>query len=471
MEAEYATNQNPFSFVKLSDPFSVEAARHGVDPATPIKGVQVEFRDKSVNEAFKRYITQDFTTIRNIAQINPRLTDLYRKLQKARIYNNLGVNLEPGKEVDTIKIVFEPSKKNRFFGSFDQQISKDGSYVQEAKVTVRNVLGFMDLLSLEIGKGWGGNIIENYHLKYTLPIFYKDYSMELSFEKAFRDLIPTVREEAASKSVTIFNDAGYIKISDVLKMNFVDLIQHSKPTLAQEIFPLRRISLKAGRVWSDIYEIDKEYGRRTEMSGEIGAGKGGAPFVRLEFNNHSFFNPRELEYKKKIKHINFENYFSAGLTVPLSRSRLRMNDRFFSYSIRGFGEVANIDHPYDKALHPEAGNQGFEKLGDYTGDDTFLKNTIKVNFNRFPYLRQGGLVPFLYYSCAYLSGNIMNKRLESGSHVNLLNELKNNTRHSFGVGLAKSFGEVKLEILLNMFAKGRTTDRFARFQLRLAVND
>jgi len=463
---------NPLLFGRNIDPFSGEALNNNVNPNNPIKKVYIEYKDDKINPYFQNYLLKDFASTKSVKDIHKNLSELYTKLQKTGIYKKLNVSFQPGPEPDTFKVVFEPEKKNRVSGSFDQQISRSGSFVQEGKLTIRNVFGLLDQLSIEAGKGWGGDVLESYHLKYTLPIFYKDYSLDLSFEKAFRDLIPTVKEESAGKSVTVFNENMYFKLSDTLKLNFVDLVQHSKEALEHEILPLRRVSFKAGRIWNNIYEINKEYGQRTELSGEISVGKGGSALGKIEFNNHSFINPDAFEYKKKIKHLNFENYFNVGLTVPLSRSRLRINDRFFSYNLRGFSEVASIHHLYDKILHPMAGMQGFERLGEYAGDDAYIKNTIKLNFNHFPHLREGGAVPFIYYSCAFLSGSLMNRNLGFENRpVNLLNELKENTRHSVGFGIAKAFGPVKLELLLNMFAKGKATDKFARFQLRISATD
>ncbi len=458
-------------FMKFTDPFSAEAIRQGVDPLNPVKKVVVDYRDDKVNSYYKRYLLKEFDTVNNVAHIHPTLIKFYHKLQKSQNYKKLGVSFQPGDQPDTVKLVLEPERKNRISGSFDQQIGKDGSFVQEGKMTIRNVLGLLDHLTLEAGKGWGGSLLETYHIKYGLPIFYKDYSMDISLEKSFRDLIPTIKEDSSNRSITFYNDNMYFKFSDILKQNFVDLVQHSKHTLNDEILPMRRLSLKVGRVWNSIYTIDKEYGSRTEASGEVQMGRNRTGCLRLDFNHHTFINPKSFEYKKKIKNINFENYFNCGLALPLFRSRMRMNDRYFTYNVRGFSEVANIDDHYDRALHPLAGTLGFEKLGDYTGDDAYFKNTFKLNFNRFPYLRQGEVVPFLYYSCSYLSGNLINKTLDTNKAPNLINHLKENTRHSAGVGLAKSFGAIKLEILLNMFAKGKDTDRFARFQLRMAVND
>ena len=461
-----------FQLGRFIDPFSGEAINNGVNPNNPVKAVHVEYKDDKINPIFQRYLLKDFTNTRSIGEIHKNLTELYTKLQKTGIYKKLNVSFQPGTEPDTFKVVFEPEKKNRMSGSFDQQISRTGSFVQEGKLTIRNVFGLLDQLSVEAGKGWGGDVLESYHLKYTLPILYKDYSMDISFEKAFRDLIPTVKEETSGKSVTFFNENMYFKFSDTLKMNFVDLVQHSKEALEHEILPIRRFAFKAGKIWNDIYELDKEYGQRSELSGEIGIGKGGSAYSKLEFNNHSFINPKAFEYKKKIKHLNFENYFNCGLTIPLARSRLRINDRFFSYNLRGFSEVSNVEHLYDRSLHPLAGLQGHERLGEYAGDDAYIKNTIKLNFNNFPHLKEGGAVPFIYYSCAYLSGSIMNRKLGLDNRpFNLLEDVKQNTRHSVGFGIAKAFGPVKLELLLNMFSKGKATDKFARFQLRISATD
>lgn len=459
-----------YRYAQFADPLTAEAILKGVDPNNPIKAVHAEIRDDKIRPFFKRYILQDLTSMKRISQIHPNIMDLYRRLQKANLYRKLSVNFEPGQEEDTLKVILDLEKKRRISGSIDTQLAKDGSAVLEGKLVVRNVFGMLDYVTVEATQGWGGNVLESFLLKYSLPIFYKDYSLDLTFEKSFRDLIPTVREESSGRTITVFNDSTYFKFSDILKLNFVDLLNHSKETLNREIFPLRRHSIKVGKIWNTVYEIEKEYGHRTELSGELGTGTGGSPFAKVEFNNHTFFNPSSFDYKKKLKLINFENYISVGATVPLSRSRLRMNDRFYSYNLRGFSEIANVDSVYDKTLHPLAGSLGLERLGDYGGDDVFIKEAFKVNFNRFPYLRQAGLVPFLYYATAYLSGNIMNKRLED-KPVNLFEEIKQNTRHSFGVGIAKPFGPIKLEILLNMFAKGKETDRFARFQLRIASTD
>jgi len=471
MSEDFNFSAPHMQFMKFSDPFSAEALRNGVDPLNNVKGVTVDYRDDKVNSYYKQYLLKEFNNVTSLSHIHPTLIRFYHKLQKTNNYKNLGVRFEAGDQPDTVKVVLEPERKNRISGSFDQQIGKDGSFVQEGKMTVRNVFGLLDHLTLEAGKGWGGNLLETYHIKYGLPIFYKDYSLDVSIEKSFRDLIPTVKEDSSSRSITLHNEHMYFKVSDILKQNFVDLVQHSKQTLNEEILPMRRTALKVGRIWNSLYTIDKEYGSRTEASGEVQMGKNRTGCLRLDFNHHTFINPQSFEYKKKIKNMNFENYFNFGLALPLFRSRMKINDRYFTYNVRGFSEVSNIDDPYDRALHPLAGTLGFEKLGDYTGDDAYLKNTIKLNFNRFPYLRQGEVTPFIYYSMTYLSGNLINRIMDSNTSPNFVNHLKENTRHSVGVGLAKSFGAIKLEILLNMFAKGKETDRFARFQLRLAVND
>ena len=61
--------------------------------------------------------------------------------------------------------------------------------------------------------------------------------------------------------------------------------------------------------------------------------------------------------------------FYAGAILPLFGSKNRINDRFFAYNVRGFGDVGNREYLYNKRIHPMAGNPGFEYLGDYVGDD------------------------------------------------------------------------------------------------------
>jgi len=209
MSEDFNFSAPHMQFMKFSDPFSAEALRNGVDPLNNVKGVTVDYRDDKVNSYYKQYLLKEFNNVTSLSHIHPTLIRFYHKLQKTNNYKNLGVRFEAGDQPDTVKVVLEPERKNRISGSFDQQIGKDGSFVQEGKMTVRNVFGLLDHLTLEAGKGWGGNLLETYHIKYGLPIFYKDYSLDVSIEKSFRDLIPTVKEDSSSRSITLHNEHMY----------------------------------------------------------------------------------------------------------------------------------------------------------------------------------------------------------------------------------------------------------------------
>jgi len=466
-EEQPSDHQFRYNLLDFSDPFAAEAFKNGVDPTNKITKVQIEFQDPSIREFYKKHILKEFSQINNLGQVYSTLINFYQNLKKTGVYKKVNVTFAPGDEEDTLKVIYTPEKARRFNISAQNEIDKSGAVLLETKADYRNVFGLLDNISFEGSKGFGGQASSSYTFKYNLPILYKDFSLQLLFEKCTRQITKNILENSVGQAVTISNDNSYLRLSNSDRNNYIDPINHSREILDNEILPSRKTSIKYGRIWDSIYEIDQEYGNHTEASAELALGK--TNFLKLDFLNHTFINPKSFEYKKKIRQINFENMFGIGLLLPLTKQKLRLNDRFYTYSLRGFDETGNKDFLWDKRLHPYAGNPGFEYLGDYIGDDIYIKDTFKINFNSYPYLRQVKITPFLYMSMAYLSGDFWGR---SGKIKRTLSqELKENVRLSTGVGLNWSMGPAKLEILLNLASRGKASDKGTRLQWRLSIHD
>ena len=466
-----------YEALDFSNFLAKEILEKGINPENQLKGIEIQFNDNNKSRKIVKDIAfEEFKGIKHMYDIHGMIERMLAILSKTDIYDNVDISFLPGSQEDKIKLVVDVKEKSRYSGHVGQEFDRDGSVLVNSSFAYRNLLGLFDKFTFESHKSLYASNKQGYSFSYSFPIIHRLMSLDLGYSLQTRSITPSIHEEAEGGNIKLWNSTKdtYVTLESRLRTNKLNIMDCSKYILDNELLPNQKRSIRIGKLFRDTRaNIIKDYGDYLEGSVEFAFPLSDAKFVKLDFNYNRYFNPEFLDKIKKLKYINFENCFHFGFVRPFGSSINHVNDRFIAMNSRGFNQMGNRPYPFEKNIHPHAGEQGFEFLADYVGEDVIAENTFKMNFYSYPFLGKYKIVPFLYTSLYYLPGDLFRRNTVQNptASFNLAQSLKDNVRGVCGMGLGVSLGQVKLELLLNHFHLAKTVDKKARFQLRLSVND
>ena len=485
----FEPQRSPFSYSVLSfqDPNALDVFKKGIDPDSKLRRVHVQVNDTGVRRFFWKRVFHDIATANNSDKLFRGLLSSYLNLKRSTVFSTLGITFEPGEDQASVKVIVAPQYTSKTFFHFLNNIEGD-SFCLAGSAGIKNVTGILDTISLNISRGYYGRLRHSYHVDYTLPVFYKDYALQFRCGRSTDYLSRGVLKDSSIQKISLFNETTGIFLVNSKRWARINPLYHSREILEQDSNPNGKIALIGSKMWTLLSKTGT-WGTISQITGEVASVEDAGRSASVQGESHSILYPGVFTIDGKAKLVNFENHLSCGVTYPLRKSKISTFDRFYKNNVRGFAQAETSELWYDKALHPAAGNPGFEFLGDYKGDDIYLKNTVKMNLMDTPLLSNLNIVPFFYLTYAYFSGDVFNKRNQLklqrplggipnseqslGRRVRpLVEELKRKGRVSAGIGFYRHMsGAIRAEGVLNLLGLGIDGDKISRFQIRFSVDD
>jgi len=474
-----------YDLLNFGDPNALEAFQKGVDPEKKLKKIEVVIQDTNVRRFYWRHFVKDLEQADNSEKLYRELLKSYRKFKTTQVFKNVAVSFEPSEQEGVLKVLFVPQYHKKLgFSVKEKSLGNIGfhSYGLNAAVTVKNLAGIMDKISLGGNFAYNGKFKYGQYLSYSVPAVYKNHTLNFRFSNNNTYLTQNIKERSQGQMIQLATPSVTYELHNILRTNTIDPIKHSQELLEEQLEPTRKVSLMMGKTFKRVAE-DQTWANILNVNGELASVEKTGKFGRFLLKNAFACSPEFIRKRGgRLSQITLENKTLFGIIFPFTYQRLMINDRFHQNPMRGFSDVINPDTVFDKVIHPQAGKPGFEFLGDNKGDDLYLQNTLKVQFNDCPILRTVGANPFLYFTYGYFGGNVMKPFLRStpttettleGQSMNKKNkrwieDVQKKSRVSIGVGIERAIKGVTLEAVVNLFTFGAPSDKQQTFQFRCA---
>jgi len=469
-----------YTFEDFLGPAASAHFKQGVAPQGHINKIHVEYNDPKISNSFWKYLIKDVQKAPNATILQHELIRVHENLRKTGIFKSMGVSFEPDSEKGLLKIIFKPEYEARGFRSFTRSPYGDlwNCFGYHAAIGIRNLTGRLDNLSLNGVYGNHGPLKHSLFVSYKLPIFYKDFSLEVALGKEKNQLNKSLAEYNTWQFIELKRGSISYKLSNSRRENLVNPFFSSPSLITEESTPSNKLSLSASRSWI-MLGATQNWFNAFLLRGELASVENAGKFIKCEFGNQHTIVPGFLKSRETGRSLSVENLTSCGFVVPFLKSKLRMNDRFFRTQMKGFSEIVNPETNFDQNMHPLAGKPGYEFLSDHRGDDFFFKHTVKLVFNNCPILEKIKMTPFLYVATGYFHRNrpgiegiekSTNNTLNN-SYKKITDEMQKKGRLSVGIGLQRTINDsFYMEALVNLFTAGNSSDQFKRFQFRYTLN-
>ena len=479
MSSELQRGPFTYRFFSLNGPYNYEVFQKAVDPNKKLRQVNIQVNDTEVRKFFWKRILRDLSSADNSKKLYQSLLNMHTSLEKKSNLANLGITFEPSEDESSLKVMITPYYKSKMFYKVVNH-HQNAEFSVKGTIGINNVTGLLDTLSLNWDKGWYGTLKDKYCLEYRIPTFYKDYSLGLELGRDARIFGRGTLIKSSYQKIGFFNNTENFSITNSTRYAEISPLYHSREFLEQGSAPYAQTIFTAFKVWK-IYIDAGRWVSRTQTTAQMAFSSNSDQFLSLEGNNYSVFFSKGFLFGGALKLFRLENSLSFGVLHPLRNSKASIFNRFCKNNLRGLSEVETPETTYDRTLHPFAGKPGFEFLGDYRGDDIYLKETVKLCLIQTKLLEKQRVMPFLYLTCGYFSGDLMNKLNQRPTNISggqnrksrispLVEELIKKGRLSVGVGIQREIDSIlKAEALVNLHSIGMASDRLSRFQLRLTI--
>lgn len=453
-----------------------------VDSDNPIDSVKISYINTRTRRLLLDKITHNLKNQSRMGRLLDNLLLTTSNLTTLNIFKTINVRLLPGDDLNRVHLLFDFKEKSKFFASLSHYVeTRSSEATLNCKLGFRNLIGFAEKYTFEYEKALDKSKKSAFDFTFDLPFFYQDYSLQAGYIEGKKQLTVNIDENFNSHFFKLFPNKE--KISSImfennLRTNHIKPKDVSEEILNNELHPSRKISLKYwwNRKNTLIERNQKTKGTYQDHTIELTLPGSDTFFLKYEFLQRNFFHIHKLKKilpRTLFKNIHFENNFYAAFIQPLSKRPVRINDRFEAINVRGFQEIGPRLSPHNLVQHPNVGEEGYEHLGDLIGSDFMIKNTHKINFYNYPFLKNGNIVPFIHLTSLLMYRRNLRRNNENDNFIiKNLNQIKENLRCSFGMGVSANVGMgAKIEVLYNMFHWNRKSDIPNNFQIRLTLND
>ena len=457
-------------------------AFYNVDPSNPIDSINVFYQNTRTRQIILDKLTKDLKYQRRVGSFIDQLFLTTSNLSSLNIYKAINVKLLPGDSLNRVNVFFDFKEKSKFFASLSHYVeTRTSEATLNCKFGLRNILGFAEKYTLEYEKALDKSKKSAFDFTIDLPFIYKDFSLQTGYIEGKKQLTANIEENFDSYFLKLFLTKARnssLTLENNLRTNHIQPKDVCQPILDDEVFPSKKISLKGW--WNKentLREKDsKTKGKYIDHTMELALPGSDNYFLKYEYLRRDFFHIHKLKKmlpRRLFKNIHFENNFYFAFVQSLHSKPVRINDRLEAINVRGFQEIGPKIPPHNLNQHPNAGENGFEYLVDLIGSDFMVKNSNKVNFYNYPFLKNGNVTPFFHLTTLILhSKHIRREYQEEGLLERSFKTLRDDLRISFGMGISANVGMgAKIEVLYNMLHWNRKSDIPNNFQIRLTLND
>lgn len=347
-------------------------------------------------------------------------------------------------------------RKSAYYFSVQQTFNTEGNIILSYSGGLRNLNGMLDVLSFNYEKSLQKDKLTQASFNWSFPFLQGGTTLDLGFHAGSSALDGKIIEKKESLSIKVgvpVRDLS-VKYSMEERQNLFDPDDVSAEILQHETEPSFLHKYEIGM------NLFKSRSAKTDLKVIQGIGEHGFTMVELDnklnFGLSRFFGE---SVPSKLKNISIDNLFNAKCIVH-EKGRLRMNDRIHLNLLRGFSKVGERLPALNTDRHPRHSIPGFMHLGDHLGSRLALRNTSKLIFNNYPFLRENAnLKAFFHFTTILTSQNRFSANLKDGLSM------------AAGVGVDMAYGPANIEFMYNFWHRQTFFDQRNFFQVKFAFGD
>jgi outer membrane protein assembly factor BamA len=347
-------------------------------------------------------------------------------------------------------------RKSAYYFSVQQTFNTEGNVILAYSGGLRNLCGMLDVLSFNHEKSIQKDKLAQASFNWAFPFLQGGATLDLGFHAGSSSLDGRVIEKKESFSVKVgvpIKDIS-VKYSAEQRQNLFDPDDVSLEILKHETEPSFIQKYEFG------LNLFKSRAAKTDV--KLVQGMGQNSFTSVELDNKFNFGLSRFfgeGVPPKLKDLTFDNSFNAKCIVH-ERGRLRMNDRIHLNMLRGFNKIGERHPALNKERHPRHAMPGFMHLGDHIGSRLAVRNTSKVIFNSYPFLKENANLKAFFHLTSVLTSE---KRFSA--------DLKDGLSMSAGIGVDMAYGPANIEFMYNFWHKKTKFDQRNFFQVKFAFGD
>lgn len=375
-------------------------------------------------------------------------------LQRTGIFKSCLVRFR--KRYRDTDLLLTMKRKSAYFFSVQQTFNTEGNIIVSYSGGLRNIAGMLDVLNFNYEKSLQKDKLAQANLNWAFPFWYGNTNFDLGYYQGSSSLDGKVVEKKQSVSfkfsVPIRNIS--VKYSAEDRQNVFDPDDISLDVLNHEMLP------------SFIHKYEFAGNLFTNL-----AGKTDAKLIQSFGENSSTMFELDNKFKlslsklfsenvpSKVKELSIENLFNAKCIFH-EKGRLRINDRIHFNQLRGFSRVGQRSPAFNKDRHPRHNSPGFMHLGDHLGSRLGVRNTTKLIFESYPYLKDNANLKAFFHLTS-----IVTSERKFGI------DLKDGLSMAAGIGVDMAYGPANIEFMYNFWHKRTRFDQRNLFQVKFAFGD
>lgn len=419
------------------------------------QGVPIRVRP-FINDILRRRIrdSSKMTTLdcnqRKLQAVEQMVDDL----QKTGIFKSCLVRFKR-RHRDT-DLLLTLKRKSAYFFSVQQTFNTEGNVIVSYSGGLRNIAGMLDVMNFNYEKSLQKDKLAQGSMNWTFPFWYGNTSFDLGCYQGESSLDGRVVEKKQSVSFkfTVPVKNLSVKYSAEDRQNVFDPDDVSLEVLNHEMLPsfIHKYEFSGNLAASDNAKTDLKL---THSFGENS-------FTMLEVDNKVKLGLSRLFSEKvpsKVKELSIENMFNAKCILH-EKGRLRINDRIHFNQLRGFSKVGQRSPAFNRDRHPRHSTPGFMHLGDCLGSRLGVRNTTKLIFESYPYLKENANLKAFFHLTSVLT-----------SEQRFAVDLKDGLSVAAGIGVDMAYGPANIEFMYNFWHRRTRFDQRNLFQVKFAFGD
>jgi hypothetical protein len=347
-------------------------------------------------------------------------------------------------------------RKSAYYFSVQQTFNTEGNIILAYSGGLRNMCGMLDVLSFNYEKSLQKDKLAQASFNWSFPFLQGGTTVDLGFHAGASSLDGKIVEKKESFSVKVgvpVKDIS-VKYSMEERQNLFDPDDVSAEILKHETEPS---FIQKYEIGMNLFTTKSS---KTDLKVTQGIGESG--FTMLEIDNKFNFGLSKFfgeGVPSKLKDLTFDNSLNAKCILH-EHGRLRINDRIHLNMLRGFNKVGERLPALNKDRHPRHSIKGFMHLGDHLGSRLAIRNSSKVIFNDYPFLKENAnLKTFFHLTTVLTSQNKFSVNHKDGISM------------AAGLGVDMAYGPANIEFMYNFWHKRTRFDQRNFFQVKFAFGD
>jgi hypothetical protein len=352
---------------------------------------------------------------------------------------------------------FHLKKKSMYYFSMQQSFNTEGNITISYSGGLRNIAGLLDNLSFSYEKSLQKDKLAQVNLNWSAPILPGGLSLDLGYYKGSASLDTHLVEKKESYSVKVGVPVREttVKYSWEDRQNLFDPDDVCTQVLMHEVQPSMVQKYEVKTNW-----MQHARGGRTDF--KLTQTMGDANLTTLEIDSKTKYDMKGLfseAVQPKFRDITLENLFNIRW-IALESNPLRVNDLLHFSQLRGFNRVGVRLPAHNRERHPRHPVEGFHHLGDHLGSRLAVRNTSKLIFNSYPYLKDNtSLKTFFHLTSVLTSQHKWKVNFHEGFSM------------AAGLGVDLAYGPANIEFLYNFWHKKTVYDQRNYFQVKFSFGD